>query len=70
MTRQTTIVVIGSLRVKYLLLTDPGRFLCCSFSLFLRLWFKMLRLFCPSLFLISASVGASGGLCFVIVAFY
>ena len=38
-------------------------------SLFVRLWFHMWRLFCHCLFLISPSVGASGGLCFVIVEF-
>ena len=43
-------------------------FFCCS-SLFVRLWFHMCYLLCPYLFLISPSFGASGGLCFVFVAF-
>ena len=51
------------------LLTIPRRFLCCSSSLFVRLWFHMWRLCRPYLFLICLSFGASGGLCFVIVAF-
>ena len=46
----------------------PRRFLCCS-SVFVHRWFHIWRLCCPYLFLIFSYFGASGGLCFVIVAF-
>ena len=39
----------------------PRPFLCCSSFLFERRWFYMWRLFCPYLFPISPSFGASGG---------
>ena len=45
------------------------RFFCCSSSVFVRLWFHTWRLCCPYLFLIAPVFGASGGLCFVIMAF-
>ena len=51
------------------LMTIPRQFLCCSSSLSVCLWFNKWNLFCLYLFLISHSVGASGGLSFVIVAF-
>ena len=38
-------------------------------SLFVRLWLHTWRLWCPYLFLIIPSFGASEGLCFVFVAF-
>ena len=37
--------------------------------LYVRLWFHIRRLCCPYFYLISPSFGASGGLCFVLVAF-
>ena len=46
----------------------PRRSLCCS-SLFMRRWFRMWRLCCHCLFLISPSLGASGRLCFLILTF-
>ena len=58
-----------ALRKLKLLMAVPKLFLCCSFSILLCLWFHMWRVFCHYLFLISPSFGASGGLCFVIVAF-
>ena len=45
------------------------RFLCCTSSLFVRIWVNMWSLYCSYLILISPSFGASGRLCFVIVAF-
>ena len=53
----------------FLPLTVTRQFLCCSSSLFVRLWFHMWSLFCPYLFPISPSFGALGRMCFVIVAF-
>ena len=49
-------------------MTVPRRVLCCSSSLFLPQRYHTRRLFCHCLFT-SPSFGASGGLCFVIVAF-
>ena len=51
------------------LLTVLRRFLCCISSLYVRLWFYIWSLCCNYLFLTSPSVGATGSLCFVIVAF-
>ena len=51
------------------MLTVPRQFLCWSFPLSVRSWFHMWCFCCPYLFLISPSFGASGGLCFVILAF-
>ena len=45
------------------------RFLSCSSSFFVRRWFRVWRLFCHYLFLISPDFDASGRLCFLIVAF-
>ena len=44
----------------------PVWFFCCSSFLIVRLWFRIWHLCCPYLFL---SFGASGGLCFMFVAF-
>ena len=57
---------IISLQVVFLL-SVPRRFLCYS-SLFVHQWFHI-WLFCPCLFLISSSFGASGRLYFFDVAF-
>ena len=46
------------------LLTIPMWFLICSSSLFLRLWFHILHLFCHCLFLFSPSFGTVDRLCF------
>ena len=51
------------------LLTVPRPFFCCSSYLLVCLWFQMWCLFCPYLFLISPSFGASEGLCSKILAF-
>ena len=51
------------------LLIVPKLFFCCNSSLFVRLWFNKWRLFCHYLFLISPYLGASGGLCCVIMTF-
>ena len=48
------------------IMTILRRFSCCSSSLFVRLWFRMWG--CLYMFFICPSFGASGGLCFVIVA--
>ena len=60
---------------KKIVLKGNERFLYCSSSLFMRLWFHMWRLFCNYLFLNSSSFGSSrwgwggGVLCFLFVAF-
>ena len=48
---------------KKIVLKGNERFLYCSSSLFMRLWFHMWRLFCNYLFLNSSSFGSSRCVC-------
>ena len=70
-----TTLVFGS-RLRWSLIKEandfaglrPKRFPCYSSSFVMRLLLHICCFCCPNMFLISSSFGASGGLCFVIVA--